>query len=165
MHDLSELHTFLIARSDWNTWLKCHNTALYSLMKTFLGSELQITTEGLSKGQCLCVRHCCSSVWDRNSLHNLGLYHRATCSALVCVNKCVGSRINKKPSIIDGHLLMCMHLLHCSLLIFYWCHYQWGGMTAPVCTMFISMTLDKHKALIYYDCIITFYITCATKHI
>lgn len=127
--------------------------------------RLQITTEAWEKASaCVCDRRCCSLVRNRNSLHDLGLYQRAKCSALVCLNKCVGGWINNTPSIIDGHLLMCMHLLHCSLLMFYWRRHWWGEMTARVCTVFISMTLGKHKALIYYDFIITlgFNVICAT---
>ncbi len=88
-------------------------------MKTFVASGLQITAEARGKASAP-VTDVAAAQRETEIVYTISvLCRRAMCSVSVCVNKCVGSRINNKPSIIDGHLLMCMHLLYCSLLMFY----------------------------------------------
>lgn len=94
MHDLSELQPSLIAHSDWNACLKCHNPALYSPLKASAGA--QSFSRGLRK--VLLLSDSLFTLWSAGEVH-VGV-----------LDKCVGSRINNRPSIIDGHILTCMRL-------------------------------------------------------
>lgn len=158
----------LIARSDWNARLKCHNAALYSLMRTFVWSELQITAEAWEKASAR-VADAASAAAAARSREQLTRCEFAAQSDVLCVGvfeqKRVGGRIDNKPlhywwSLIDVIASFALQPAHVLLMTG---EPKWLLPLAPRS----SQRPDGHKALIYYDFIITpgFNITWATKHI
>ena len=121
-------NSLLIARSDWNARLKCHNTALYSLTRTFVWSELQITAGAWEKASARMADAAAAAARSRKQLTwSEFVAQSSTCSAPACLNKNVlEAESITSPSIIDGHLLMWLRLSRWSLLMFYWWSVSWN---------------------------------------